>query len=102
MSKRGSSFNDVALFLASVEALEKYPFCDRSITSEVQNSFLESYGVSAADQRLLRVLKMKTFLSMLVQGRTVMESAMRKKVMWANVMQRFIQQAAERALAPTG
>jgi hypothetical protein len=102
MSKRGSSFNDVALFLASVEALEKYPFCDRSITSKVQNSFLESYGVSAADQRLLRVLKMKTILSMLVQGRTVRESAMRKKVMWANVMQRFIQQAAERALAPTG
>ncbi len=101
MSKRGSSFNDVALFLASVEALEKYPFCDRSITSEVQNSFLESYGASEADKRLLRVLKMKTLLSMLVQGRTSRESAMRKKVMWANVMQRFIQQAAERALAPT-
>ena len=27
--KRGSSFHDVALFLASVEALEKYPFCNR-------------------------------------------------------------------------
>ncbi len=101
MSKRGSSFSDVALFLASVEALEKYPFCDRSITSAVQESFLESYGVSAVDQRLLRVLKMKTLLSMLVQGRTMRESAQRKKVMWANVMQRFIQQAAERALAPT-
>jgi hypothetical protein len=68
----------------------------------VQNSFLESYGVSAADQRLLRVLKMKTLLSMLVQGRTIRESAARKKVMWANVMKRFIQRAAERALAPTG
>jgi hypothetical protein len=101
-SKRGSSFQDLALFLASVEALEKYPFCDRSITSEVQSSFLESYGVSAADQRLLRVLKMKTLLSMLVQGRTIRESAARKKVMWANVMKRFIQRAAERALAPTG
>ena len=101
MSKRGSSFNDLALFLASVEALEKYPFCNRAITSEVQNNFLDSYGVSAADQRLLRVLKMKTLLRMLVQGRTIRESAQRKKVMWANVMQRFIQQAAERALAPT-
>jgi hypothetical protein len=102
MSKRGNSFHDLALFLASVEALEKYPFCDRTITSGVQESFLESYGVSAADQRLLRVLKMKTLLSMLVQGRTIRESAMRKKVMWANVMKRFIQQAAERSLAPTG
>ena len=81
--------------------MEKYPFCDRSITSALQESFLESYGVSAADQRLLRVLKMKTLLSMLAQGRTMRESAQRKKVMWANVMQRFIQQAAERALAPT-
>jgi hypothetical protein len=102
MSKRGSSFHDLALFLASVEALEKYPFCDRTITAEVQSSFLESYGVSPADQRLLRVLKMKSLLSMLVQGRTIRESATRKKVMWANVMKRFVQQAAERALAPTG
>jgi hypothetical protein len=102
MSKRGSSFHDVALFLASVEALEKYPFCDRAITSEVQSSFLEAYGVSSAEQQLLRVLKMKTLLSMLVRGRNIGESAARKKVMWANVMKRFIQQAVDRALAPTG
>lgn len=101
MSRRGSSFHDVALFLASVEALEKYPFCNRTITSEVQNSFLAAYGASTTEQQVLRVLKMKALLGMLVQGRTVKESAVRKKVMWANVMKRFIQQAAERSLAPT-
>ena len=102
MILRGCSFHDVAQFLASVEALEKYPFCDRAITSEVQDSFVEAYGVSAAEQQLLRVLRMKALLTMLVQGRNVKESALRKKVMWANVMKRFIQQAAERSLAPTG
>jgi hypothetical protein len=102
MTRRGCSFHDVAQFLASVEALEKYPFCDRAITSEVQESFLEAYGASAAEQQLLRVLRMKALLTMLVQGRNVKESALRKKVMWANVMKRFIQQAAERTLAPTG
>lgn len=102
MRRRGCPFHDVALFMASVEALEKYPFCNRAITSEVQNSFLEAYGVSATEQQVLRVLKMKALLGMLVQGRTVKEeSAVRKKVMWANVMKRFIQQAAERSLAPT-
>jgi hypothetical protein len=45
---------------------------------------------------------MKTLLSMLVRGRNIGESAARKKVMWANVMKRFIQQAVDRALAPTG
>jgi len=102
MSRRGSSFHDVAQFLASVEALEKYPFCDRAITSEVQDSFVEAYGASPAEQQLLRVLRMKALLTMLLQGRNVKESALRKKVMWANVMKRFIQQAAERSLAPTG
>jgi hypothetical protein len=37
---------------------------------------------------------------MFAQGRTVKESAMRKKVMWANVMKKFIHQAAQRSLAP--
>ncbi len=100
MSQRGISAHDVANFLACIEALEKYPFCNRGITSEVQQEFCAGYGVSAADQAILRVLKMKILLGMFAQGRTVKESAMRKKVMWATVMKRFIQQAANRSLAP--
>lgn len=100
MSARGNSLHDVAMFLASVEALEKYPFCNRNITTEVQESFLEAYGASAQEQQVLRVLKMKALLSMFAQGRGVKESAVRKKVMWATVMKRFIQQAAERSMAP--
>ena len=99
MSQRGSSFQDVAMFLASIEALEKYPFCNRTITSSIQKSFLDAYGVSATDQAVLRVLKMKALLAMFAQGRGVKESAVRKKVMWATVMKRFIQQAAHRSLA---
>jgi Phosphotransferase enzyme family len=99
-SPRGNSFEDVALFLASVEALEKYPFCNRAITGEVQEAFVEAYGASPSEQAMLRVLKMKALLSMFAQGRVVKESAIRKKVMWATVMKRFIQQAAERSMAP--
>jgi hypothetical protein len=100
MSKRSTSYSDVALFLASVEALEKYPFCNRSITSEVQEQFMTAYGVTQAEHAILRVLKMKALLGMFAQGRTVKESAVRKKVMWATVMKRFIHQAAQRSLAP--
>lgn len=100
MSMRGNSFQDVALFLASVEALEKYPFCNRSITSELQGEFLDAYGISGHDEQVLRVLKMRALLSMFAQGRGVKESAVRKKVMWATVMKRFIQQAAERSMTP--
>jgi hypothetical protein len=100
MSPRGSSLQDVALFLASVEALEKYPFCNRAITGEVQEAFVEAYGASGNELGVLRVLKMKALLSMFAQGRVVKESAVRKKVMWATVMKRFIQQAAERSMAP--
>ncbi len=100
MAPRGTSFHDVAMFLASVEALEKYPFCNRAITTQVQEDFMDAYGVSTTEQGVLRVLKMKALLSMFAQGRGVKESAMRKKVMWATVMKRFIQQAAQRALAP--
>lgn len=100
MSQRGISAHDVANFLACIEALEKYPFCNRGITGEVQQEFCDGYGVSASDQAILRVLKMKILLGMFAQGRTVKESAMRKKVMWATVMKRFIQQAANRSLAP--
>ncbi|HUQ50487.1 MAG TPA: hypothetical protein VM056_07235 [Terriglobales bacterium] len=100
MKKRGSSFQDVAHFLACVESLEKYPFCNRNITTTVQDNFLEAYGASAADLAVINVLKMKELLSMFAQGRGGKESAMRKKVMWATVMKRFIQQAAQRSLAP--
>ena len=100
MSLRGNSFHDVAHFLASVEALEKYPFCNRLITTQVQDSFLEAYGVNASEASVIRVLKMKALLGMFAQGRGVKETAVRKKVMWATVMKRFIQQAAQRSLAP--
>ncbi len=100
MSPRGTSFHDVAMFLAAVEALEKYPFCNRTITGQVQEEFITAYGTSPAEHGVLRVLKMKALLSMFAQGRGVKESAVRKKVMWATVMKRFIQQAAQRALAP--
>ena len=100
MTPRGTSFIDVAMFLASIEALEKYPFCNRKITSAIQDNFLDAYGVTSSELAVLRVLKMKTLLGMFVQGRGVKESAVRKKVMWATVMKRFIQQAAQRSLAP--
>jgi len=100
MTMRGNSYNDVALFLASVEALEKYPFCNRLITTQVQEEFLDAYSATAGEQSVLRVLKMKALLKMFAQGRGVKESAVRKKVMWATVMKRFIQQAAQRSMSP--
>src|SRR5438874_10423447 len=100
MSNRGTSLVDVAMFLASVEALEKYPFCNRRITGQVQDEFIEAYGVSPSEEGVLRVLKIKTLLAMFAQGRRGKESAMREKVMWATVMRSVIQQAAERSLAP--
>ncbi len=100
MEMRGNSLHDVAMFLAAVEALEKYPFCNRAITALVQEDFVRSYGAGQQDQALLKVLKMKALLGMFAQGRGGKESAVRKKVMWANVMKRFIQQAAQRSLAP--
>jgi hypothetical protein len=93
-----STYTDPATFLACVEALEKYPFCNRAITTEVQENFLEAYGASAQEREILRVIKMKVLLSMFAAGRTVKESAVRKKVMWANVMKKFIQAAADRSL----
>jgi hypothetical protein len=100
MKRRSNSFEDVALFLASVEALEKYPFCNRNITTQIQESFLDAYGISQNEAAVLRVLKMKALLGMFAQGRNGRESAVRKKIMWANVMKRFIYQAAQRSLAP--
>ena len=100
MKRRGNSYEDLATFLAAVEALEKYPFCNRTITSQIQDNFLRAYGVSQSDAAVLRVLKMRALLGMFAQGRTVKENAVRKKVMWANVMKKFIHQAAQRSVAP--
>jgi hypothetical protein len=100
MKRRGNSFEDLATFLASVEALEKYPFCNRRITAQIQENFLNAYNVSQADAAVLRVFKMKALLGLFAQGRTVKESALRKKVMWANVMKKFIHQAAQRSMSP--
>jgi hypothetical protein len=97
---RGSSYHDAATFLACVEVLEKYPFCRRTITAQVQQEFLAAYGVTQTEQGILGVLKMRALLAMFAQGRNLKESAVRKKVMWATVMRRFIQQAAQRSLAP--
>jgi tRNA A-37 threonylcarbamoyl transferase component Bud32 len=100
MKHRGNSYEDLAQFLAFVEALEKYPFCNRAITSQIQEKFLDAYGITQAESAILRVLKMKALLGMFAQGRTIKENAVRKKVMWANVMKKFIHQAAQRSLSP--
>ncbi len=100
LQRKGYSYIDVAHFLACIEALEKYPFCDRDLIGEVQNAFLEAYEVSPADEQILRVLKMKALLTMFAAGRNVKDSAIRKRVMWATVMKRFIHQAAQRSMAP--
>ena len=99
LSRQGLSLLDAANFLATVEALEKYPFCNRDLTTLVQDSFIEAYGVSPVEQALLDALKMKVLLQMFLQGRVAKESAERKKVMWANVMKRFLQRAAQRSAA---
>ena len=98
LEENGSVYTDPAAFLAAVEALEKYPFCDHVITTEVQEKFLDAYGASAQERAILGVFKMKVLLSMFAAGRTVKESPERKKVMWANVMKKFIQTVAERSL----
>lgn len=99
LSQQGCSLLDAAIFLATVEALEKYPFCNRDIITVVQDAFLAAYGVPPPEQALLDTLKMKVLLQMFTQGRVIRESAERKKVMWSNVMRRFLQQAVERAAA---
>jgi hypothetical protein len=88
---------DAAVFLAAVEALEKYPFCNRTMTTLVQDAFVDGYGVTPQERPLLDTFKMKVLLQMFAQGRVIKESAERKKVMWSNVMKRFLQQAAARA-----
>lgn len=99
LSRQGPSLMDVATFLATVEALEKYPFCNLDLITVVQDAFTEAYGVSAQEQGLLATLRMKVLLQMFLQGRVIKESAERKKVMWANVMKRFLQRAARRSVA---
>jgi hypothetical protein len=100
MDVRSTSLQDVANFLACVEALEKYPFCNRGMTAHVQEEFQKAYGINAQEEAILRVMKMKTLLAMFARGRGHKETAVRKKVMWATVMKRFIHQAARRSLAP--
>jgi hypothetical protein len=92
------AYVDVAYFMASVEALEKYPFCNREITSSIQEEFLNAYGIGESERAVVRVLKMHALLSMFAAGRDVKQTAVRKKVMWANVMKKFIHQAANRPL----
>ena len=98
LEEDGSPYTDPATFLAWVEALEKYPFCNHAITTEVQKNFLDAYGADAQEREILRVVQMKVLLSMFAAGRTAKESPARKKVMWANVMKKFIQAAADRSL----
>jgi hypothetical protein len=100
LEREGYSYLDVAHFMACIEALEKYPFCDRDLIGEVQTAFLDAYGASPADEQLLRVFKMKALLTMFAAGRNVRDNALRKRVMWATVMKRFIHQAAQRSMAP--
>ena len=100
LERKGYSYTDVAHFMACIEALEKYPFCDRDLIGEVQGAFLDAYDADPADEQLLRVFKMKALLSMFAAGRNVRDSALRKRVMWATVMKRFIQHAAQRSMAP--
>ncbi len=97
LSEQSHSLLDAAMFLAAVEVLEKYPFCNRNLTSHVQSAFIEAYGIAPQEEPLLDTLKMKVLLQMFAQGRVIKESAERKKVMWANVMKRFLQHAAERS-----
>ncbi len=100
MQRQSASLEDVAQFMAAVEALEKYPFCDRGIIRGVQESFLAAYGASPAESALLPVLKIKSLLETLAQGRRGDENRNRKKVMWANIMRKFIRQSAQRSLEP--
>ena len=99
MADRGMALLDVAHFMAAIEALEKYPFCNREITSTIQEDFLVAYGISNSERAVVRVLKMRELLRMFAAGRNVKETAVRKKVMWANVMKKFIHQAANRTLS---
>jgi len=99
MALRGSSLDDVGRFLANVEALEKYPFCARNLTGSILDEFCTGYALDSACEGIVRVLKMKFLLGMFARGRNVKETAIRKKVMWANVMKRFIQNAVERSMS---
>ena len=101
MLRADMPYHDIAYFMAAVEALEKYPFCNREITSTLQENFLQAYGINPAERAIVRVLKMQTLLSMFAAGREGKQTAIRKKVMWANVMKKFIHEAATRTLSST-
>ena len=65
---------DAAVFLAAVEVLEKYPFCDRDVTT-LCSELPEAYGANPQEQRLLAVLKMKVLLQTFAQGGLVKKAA---------------------------
>jgi len=98
LEESGSTYVDPAAFLAAVEVLEKYPFYDHLITAEVQRQFLQAYEAGEEERAMLSVFKLKSLLAMFAAGRVGRESPARKKVMWANVMKKFIQTVADRAL----
>ena len=72
----------------------------RKSIEAVQESFLAAYGATPAESALLPVLKIKALLETLAQGRRGDENRHRKRVMWANIMRKFIRQAAQRSLEP--
>lgn len=100
LQQQSASLEDVAQFLAAVEALEKYPFCDREITRNVQETFLEAYGANPAEAALLPLLKIKALLGIFAHAGDTKAGGARKTIMWANIMRRFIRQAAQRTLEP--
>ena len=100
LQQHSASLEDVAQFLACVEALEKYPFCDREITRSVQETFLKAYGANQTESALLPLLKIKALLGIFAHAGEIKEDGARKTIMWANIMRRFIRQAAQRTLEP--
>ncbi len=100
MLKRGPPFNDVALFLALGGGAGVYLCCHRSITSEVQQ---QSPGNLCRFRKRISACcaahNTKTLLSTWCRDYCPGKNHAQEGEMRANVMQRFIQQAAERALA---
>jgi hypothetical protein len=97
MKCRGNSLEDVAMFVASVEALGKYPFCAGGMVSQIQESFSLAYGLTASETGTVHVLKMKILLEMFVQGRTGSNGF--QNGMWSNVMRRAMRHSVPRPLA---
>jgi len=99
MKYRGNSLEDVAMFMAAADFLEKYPFCTRRIVSQIREGFLDAYGIVASSVGTVDVLTMKIFLEMLMQGRRG-GTGTAKNAMWSNVTRNLIHQFVQRPLAP--